>query len=206
MEKVLEYIYKSALFIFSVLFMVYHVREWFLRMKKRNFVPERVPEKPLEPAIDVVGKSTTTFLAPLIHYSIEPIISEKLEIEMKSEAETEPDIMPEDVEANLNTPFVPDDDELEQYPIEDTDLSQGLSYEQIGHAIDVVEGKKSGENEKIAAGETLCIMPEDFLNTICAQADNEAMVKRLIACYVDSVGKIKPIPAVVTEFDINRYV
>ena len=212
MEKILKYIYMSALFLFSLLFMAYYIREWYLRMTKRNIAPEpeRVPEKPLEPTIDVVGKSTVVFLAPLMPETIEPIMSEKLEVEMKSEAETEPDIQPEDIEVNLNAPFVLDDDELDQYRSDDMDLSdelsQGLTYQQISHAIDVVQGKKTDENDKIIAGETLSIMPEDFLNTVCAQADNEAMVKRLIACYVDSVGKIKPQPVEITDFDINKYV
>ena len=210
MTKTLEIIYMSILFIFSLLFIAYYVRELFLKMTKRNIAPERVPEKPSEPTIDVVGKSTTTFLAPLMPETIEPIMSEKLEVEMKSEAETEPDINSEDVEANLYTPFVPDDDELYQYPNDNMDLtgglSQGLTYQQISHVIDVVQGKKSDESDELIAGETLSIMPSDFLNMICTQVDNESIVKRLISNYVDSVDKIKPQPADITDFDIHKYV
>jgi len=48
-------------------------------------------------------------------------------------------------------------------------LSQGLTFEQISHAVDVVEGKKSGEKDEYFAGETLSVMPDDFLNMICMQ-------------------------------------
>jgi hypothetical protein len=96
------------------------------------------------------------------------------------------------------------------YPNENTDvsddLSQGLTFEQISQAIDVVQGKKTGEADEIAAGETLCIMPSDFVDTICRQAEHEAMVKRLIAGYVDFTVKIKPASALIANFDINKYV
>jgi hypothetical protein len=38
------------------------------------------------------------------------------------------------------------------------------------------------------------------------QADHEAMVKKLIAGYLDFPGKMKPVPAMVANFDINKYV
>ena len=38
------------------------------------------------------------------------------------------------------------------------------------------------------------------------QAEHEAMVKKLIAGYLDYVGKMKPIPVPVATFDINKYV
>jgi len=201
MEKAFAYFYMSALFIFSLLFMTNYIRDMFCSVKKKG----KIMKKPLKQAISVVGKSTTAFLAPLIPEVIKPIMSEELEVEMKSEAETEPDINSDEVETNLNAPFMPDD-EFEQYPADDTYLSQGLSFEQISHAVDVVQGKKSGEDEAIIAGETLTLMPDDFLNTICAQAENEAMVKRLIACYVDSMGKVKTKPVGIRDFDINKYI
>ena len=201
MEKAFAYFYMSALFIFSLLFMTNCIRDMFCSVKGKG----KIIKKPLKQAINVVGKSTTAFLAPLIPEVIKPIMSEELEVEMKSEAETEPDINSDEVETNLNAPFMPDD-EFEQYPADDTYLSQGLSFEQISHAVDVVQGKKSGEDEAIIAGETLTLMPDDFLNTICAQAENEAMVKRLIACYVDSMGKVKTKPVGIRDFDINKYI
>ena len=202
----------SVLFIFSLLFIIYHVREWIISMTKRKKSLEKEPEKPSEPkpAVDVVGKSTTVFLAPLPPAGMEPLMSEDLETEMRSEAETEPDIMPEEVDADFNSLYVPGEDELEQYANNDMDttgcLSQGLSYEQISHAIDVVQGKKTGKNDEAIAGETFSIMPTGFLDMICMQTDHEIMVKKLIDCYVDSVGKMKPVSESVKDFDINKYV
>jgi hypothetical protein len=137
-----------------------------------------------------------------------PFMSENLEQEPAME--TEPDIKPEEVEISLNVTYMPDDDELDTYRSNSMDLtdnlSQGLTYEQINHAIEVVEGKKSDESEEYLAGETFSVMSDDFLNVICMQANHEAMVKRLIAGYLDFPGKMKPVPAVVANFDINKYV
>jgi len=210
MAKFLGIFYMTLLFVFCIWYMIFSVCDWIDRMKKKRITvndAEKEPEKHFEPVIDVVGKSTTAFLAPLIPAKIKPVMSEDLE--MESDVQTEPDILPEEVEDNLNS-FVLDDDELEQYRNDDMDLSgefsQGLTYQQISQAIDVVQGKKSGESEEIAAGETFSFMPTDFLDMICAQVEHESIVKRLISCYVDSVGKVKPVPALVANFDINQYV
>jgi len=213
MEKILAPIYLSVLFFLAALYLLYQIRELIDRRTARKKTPAaKEPEKPLkqDSAIDIVGKSTTVFLAPLISASIEPTMSEELELEEKPAIETEPDILPEDVKVNLNVQYIPDEDELINYANYDMDLtgdlSQGLTYQQISDAIDVVHGNKKGENEEIIAGETLCLMPNDFLNMICMQTEYESVVKKLIACYVDSVGKIKPKPVVLTDFDINNYV
>jgi hypothetical protein len=166
-------------------------------------------ESPSEPAvIDVVGKSATVFLAPLIPASVEPFMNENLEREPA--VETELDIKSKEVEVNMNSSYIPDDGELDAYRSNSMDLtnnlSQGLTYEQISHAVEVVEGRKSGESDEYFAGETLCIMPDDFLNVICMQANHEAMVKRLITGYLDFPGKMKPVPLQVANFDINKYV
>ena len=211
MEKMMGIFYLTVVFLLVVVFLLFNI---FIAMDRYKSLKRKAPEpkKPSapEPVIDVVGKSTTVFLAPLPPAGIEPMMSEDLETEMKSEAETEPDIKPEEVEANLNASYVPGEDELEQYANDDMDLtgclSQGLSFEQISHAIDVVEGKKSGKNDEVIAGETFSVMPTDFLDMICMQTDHEIMVKKLIAGYLDSVGKMKPVPVPVKDFDINKYV
>ena len=213
MAKILGIIYLTIIFLLCILFMVFQISEWIDRMKARKgMATAREPEKPLEPqpAIDVVGKSTTVFFTPLIPAGIEPLMSEDLEMEMKSEAATEPDVMTDEVETNLNTPYIPDEDELEQYVNNDVDvtgeLSQGLTFEQISHAVEVIEGKKPGESDAYLAGETLCMMPTDFLDMICMQENYEAKVKKLIAGYLDFPGKMKPVPVLVASFDINKYV
>jgi hypothetical protein len=49
-------------------------------------------------------------------------------------------------------------------------------------------------------------MPDDFLNMICMQENYEAKVKTLIAGYLDFPDKMKPIQAMVANFDIKNYV
>ena len=208
MAKIIGTIYLSVLFLFTVWFIVFYTREWIDELKRKRMRRRiKVAEKLVEPVIDVVGKSTTAFLAPLIT-RIEPMMSMDLEREQQPTVETEPDISSSDVDISLNLPL--DEEELEMYPNENTDvsddLSQGLTFEQINHALDVVEGRKSGENEEYLAGETFAIMPTDFLSMICMQTDHETMVKKLIAGYLDYPGKIKPVPAPVANFDINIYV
>jgi len=213
MAKVLATIYLSVLFFFVILYLVYQIRDLMdKRIARKRMAAAREPEKFLEPlpAIDIVGKSTTVFLAPLIPAGNEPLMSEDLETVMQLEAETEPDVMPDEVETNLNAPYIPDEDELIQYANDDMDmtdeLSQGLTFEQISHAVEVIEGKKTGETDAYLAGETLTVMPTDFLDMICMQADHEAMVKKLIAGYLDYPDKMKPAPVSVANFDINQYV
>jgi hypothetical protein len=162
----------------------------------------RAPEKPAEPVYHIVGKSTTVFLAPLT-----PVMSEDLVPELQTALEPEPDILPNDVETHLNHSVMIADDEPDTYPDGDLEeLSQGLTFEQISHAVEVIEGKKSDEKDEYFAGETLSIMPDDFLNVICVQENYEAKVKKLIAGYLDFPGKMKPVPVVVANFDINKYV
>jgi hypothetical protein len=156
-------------------------------------------DKPIEPVYDVVGKSTTVFYAPL----------NLPEPEKASTMLTEPDTMSDEVEANLNTAYIPDDDELEQYRSDadiTDEISQGLTFQEISQAIDVVEGRVSGEAEELLAAETLSNMPDDFLNVICMQANQEAMVKKLISGYLDFNSKMKSVQLQVENFDINKYV
>jgi len=171
-----------------------------VRARKRMSAA-RLTEKPSKPVYDVVGKSTTVFLAPLM-----PVMSEDLEPESETALEPEPDILPGEVETHLNFSIAIADDEPDVYPDDPMELSQGLTFEQISHAVEVVEGKKSGENNEYFAGETLSVMPDDFLNMICMQENYEVKVKKLIVGYLDFPGKMKPVPAMVANFDINQYV
>ena len=213
MAKILGIIYMVVLFLFTIWYMVFQITDWIDRMRARkrmSFTKEPELEKHVEPipAIDVVGKSMTVFLAPLTHVSNEPFMSDDLEMEPAAEAV--PDILPEEVEANLNRPVVLEEDELDDYSGDHMDLegnlSRGLTYQQISDAIDVVEGRKSGENNEYLAGEVFSLMPSDFLGMICTQTDHETMVKKLIAGYVDFPAKMKPVSVSVANFDIKDYV
>jgi len=211
MEKILATIYLFILFFLAMVYLFYQTVELIDRRKARKQMKAaREQTKPCEPepVIDVVGKSTTAFLAPFILEKQKPLMSEDLKPEPA--AETEPDILPDDVEVKMNNPYVPDDEELEQYANDDVDasgeFSQGLTFQQISHAIDVVERKKTTEDDELIAGETLNLMPSDFINMICRQADFDFMVKKLIAGYEGSFTKMKQQSVVLVDFDINKYV
>ena len=208
MGKILATLYLFGVFFVAFMFISFYVSDIISKWKNRKSIVENQPEPISEPDYDVVGKSMTVFFAPLIPEK-KPLMSEDLERESAAETECEPNISPDEVEVKINNSYIPDDDELEQYANEDVDtsgeFSQGLTYQQISHAIDVVEGRKFGENEEYLAGETFSLMADDFLHLICTQTDNELMVKKLIAGYVDSVGKMKPKPDII-DFDITKYV
>ena len=210
MANILGTAYMSVLFLFTALYMAYYIRKWIIELKAwKRKQPVKIQEKPVETAIDIVGKSTSVFLAPLTPAGIEPMMSEDLEPEQQADVEFEPEISPDEVEISLNRSVIPDADELDDYSegsIERDDLSQGLTFEQIGHAIDVVEGRKAGEHDEHLAGETLSNMPSDFLDVLCKQADYEVMVNRLIDGYLDFPTKMKPAPVSLANFDINKYV
>ena len=207
MEKILATLYLCSVFFVGFVLISFYISDVISKWKNRNNIEENNPEPVSEPEYDVVGKSKTVFLSPLMPEKNEPLMSEDLE--RKPAAETEPDISPDEVEVTMCKPYVPDDDELAQYANDDvdttSDFSQGLTYQQISHAIDVVEGKKTGNDDDLVAGETFNLMPSDFLDTICMQPDYENMVKKLIAGYVDAIGK-KPKPATVSNFNISKYV
>ena len=113
-----------------------------------------------------------------------PVMNEDLEPEPETALEPEPEILPTEVDVHLNASISIADEEFDVYPDNTLgELSQGLTFEQISHAVDVVEGKKSGEKDEYFAGETLSVMPDDFLNMICMQENYEAKVKKLIAGY-----------------------
>jgi hypothetical protein len=203
MENFITGAYFNAVLIVTMV-IVFYAACWRIEKNARKKVS--TPAVP-EPVYDIVGKSHSVFLAPLV---VEPFMSDKLETEMKSDAVSEPEIQSNEVEANLGNSEAIDANELDDFSEHNVhtegDLSQGLTFEQISHAIDVIEGKKSGERDEYFAGMTFSFMPDDFINAVCMQADREAMVKKLIAGYVDFPDKMKPKPVVVTDFDINKYV
>ena len=210
MDKVLGVIYLSIVAIIVIVYLLYAVYEWICRIAYKKAL-KRIREASVSPddapVVDVVGKTTTVFLAPLKTENNAPFMSEDLEPE-RSEAniETEQDISPEYIEVKQNQLIIPNDDELDDFSDSNSttdELSKGLTFEQISHALEVVEGRKSGENDAQLAGETFSIMPDDFLNVICMQPTHEEKVKRLISCYVDAIGKP---PTTVADFDINKYV
>ena len=212
MENTLATVYIGIISVLAVAYLIFYFYIWIDNRTSKDAIDTDNRAKPSEPAIGVVGKSNSVFLAPLVDADVKPFMSEDLKPEQDAiaETETEPDVLPADVDANLNSPYVPDEDELDDLLAGDTGsanhLSQGLTFEQINHALDVVEGRKHGENNEYFAGETFSVMPSDFLTVICMQADYESAVKKLMAGYLDFPGKMKPVKASVESFDISKYV
>ena len=203
-EKILAIIYLGIIAILVIFYLAYVIDDWitrFVHKKALKRIREEMDKKS-DPTFDVVGKTTTKFLAPLTFEADEPFMSEELEPETEL-VDAEPEISPEDVEVNPKQTVMIDDDELEDYSADNSEpdgLSKGLTFEQISHAVEVVEGRKSNESDEYRAGETFMVMPTDFVDAICKQTEYETSVKRLISCYVDMAGKVKPVPANGCEF------
>jgi hypothetical protein len=210
MDKVLGITYLSIVAILVIVYLFVYINGLIFRIAYKRLLRQKKDEadKSVNPVevFDIVGKSTVTFLAPLILESNdEPFMSTDLEPEKaKSEVETEPEIPANDIETNIIGNDELDDFSDNEIPADE--LSRGLTFEQIGHALEVFEGRKSSENDEYLAGETFSMMPTDFLNVICMQVEHEMKVKRLIACYVDATVKIKPVSTMVSNFDINKFV
>jgi hypothetical protein len=214
MDKVLGIIYLSMVAILVTFYLVYTIHSWIGRIVYKKAL-KRIREADNPPpaeTVDIVGKTTTVFHAPLIVEIEKPFMRQDLEperSEFEIEVETETNISPGDIEIKQSHNVFPDDDELDDFSDGNTtidELSKGLTFEQISHALEVVEGRKSGGTDEYIAGETFSVMPTDFLNMICMQAEHEAVVKKLIAGYLDFPDKIKPVPKTVANFDINEYV
>jgi hypothetical protein len=91
-------------------------------------------------------------------------------------------------------------------------VSSGMTYDEISSALDVVQGKRTDEAAKSVAARILYeVQGSDLFNFLSAQAENEALVEKLIKENIDGAGlppqenRRKRKPA--TEyFDMDRYV
>ena len=159
MEKILATIYLIGVFFTAFVYVSSYVIKAISRWTKRNKATEKQPEPVSEHDVDIVGKSKSSLLVPLVFEKNEPE-------EPVSAPETEPDVSSEDIDVTMTKPYIPDDDELEQFRNDDVDIpevfSQGLTYQQISEALEVVDGRKTGEDEELVAGEILSMMPSDL--------------------------------------------
>ncbi|GHU57536.1 hypothetical protein FACS189411_11380 [Bacteroidia bacterium] len=162
---------------------------------------------------NVVGKSQTVYLEEPPKEktkAIEPVFSEDLE---KEEAEEEPEAAAGDVEDNLYEPPLSEEDRfipLDTGPDSEA-VSTGMTYEQISEALDVVRGKKAdGAAESDVARMLYEIQGSDLFNFLSAQAENEALVEKLIKENMDNAGvpltENKGKRRKIEEFDMGRYV
>jgi hypothetical protein len=162
---------------------------------------------------NIIGKSQTVYLeeppAPKI---VEPVFSEDLQ--RVPAYEEEPDITADDVDDNLGEEILTDE---ERFTPLDTDVdsevvSTGMTYEQISEALEVVQGKKTDDADKLAAARTLYeVQGSDLFNFLTVQAENEAIIEKLLKENLDNAadpadGNIKKQQRKIEEFDMGKYV
>jgi hypothetical protein len=157
--------------------------------------PPETPQTQPEPiAYSVVGKSQTVYLEEFSKEeakAVEPAFSEDLP--QISTYEEEPDITNDDVANNLNEDrfseedrFLPLDTDADN---EDFPSSTGMTYQQISEALDVMQGKPTDKSGQQATARILHeIEGSDLFNFLTAQAENEAVVERLIRENIDNNG------------------
>ena len=186
---------------------------WRFLTPKPQEEPEKVVSQPNPIPYSVVGKSQTTYLeAPPEEKPIEPVFSEDLE--RIPAYEEEPDISSDDVDDNLNEEMLAEEDYFTPFDIEpDSEFtSSGLTYDQIVQALEVVQGKATSDSSKTAAARILYeINGSDLFDFLTTQAENEAMIERLLKENLDDTGEILPESEKkkrkeMTDFDIEKYV
>jgi hypothetical protein len=167
----------------------------------------------MSPAYSVIGKSQTVYLEkPTERESVVPVFSEDLQ---KIPAyEEDADITENDVDNNPDEEilsreerFLPLNTELDGEAV-----SSGMTYEQISQALDVVRGKQPDDSGRLAVARILYeIQGSDVFDFLATQAENEAMIEKLIKENIDNGGILPPENArklrrEMEKFDMKKYV
>jgi hypothetical protein len=173
-------------------------------------IPETLP-------YNMIGKSQTVYLEELPKEkpkTVEPAFSEDLQ--QAPSYEEEPDITGDDVDDNLNKDGFTEEDRFLALDVdaadEDFHSSTGMTYEQISQALDVVQGKSTDDAGRQAAARILYeIEGSDLFNFLTAQAENEALVEKLIRENIDNSGvplsdSTRKLRRDRKEFDMDKYV
>jgi len=186
----------------------------------RNTVKNNLPVVELESEAvkhSIVGKSQTVYYEkPPERKPVAPFLSEDLKKEIPYDEE--PDATDEDVEnRSFQESFediLTEDDRFIQFDADPDDggNSSGMTYEQLNVAVNVVLGKKKGDEDCQTAARVLYeVSGSDVFNFLTAQAENEALIERLLKENIDDDGL--PVPKRVgkknqkTEtFEIEKYV
>jgi hypothetical protein len=146
--------------------------------------------------------------------AFEPLFSENLQ--PVPAYEEEPDITDAEVDDSLNKDSFPEEDRflsLDADP-DDRDFpsSTGMTYEQISQALDVVQGKQTDDAGRQATTRILYeVQGSDLFNFLTAQAENEALVEKLIRENIDNNSvslseNTKKQRWNMDEFDMDKYV
>jgi len=169
--------------------------------------------RPEDVAGSVVGKSQTVYLTePLKEKPVEPAFSEDLQ-RIPAYRE-EPDVTADEVDYNPDAEVLTEEERFTPLDIEPDSVasSTGMTYEQIYGALDVVQGKKTGDADKLSAARLLYdVQGSEVFSFLEAQAVNEAMIERLLKENLDDAGVILPETGrkkrcKIEEFDMEKYV
>jgi hypothetical protein len=193
------------------------VRDFWRFLMRGNPVKEKMPAPAQEllPYNNVVGKSQTVYLEESQRekgQTLEPVFSE--EMERQPSYEEEPDVADTDVEYRQDEEIPSEADRFISLDtaLDDGGSSTGMTYEQISEALDVVQGKRTDAAGRLAAAQTLYeVRGSDLFDFLAAQAQNEALVEKLIKENMDSDGGRIPQnrwkrKRETAEFDMDRYV
>jgi hypothetical protein len=211
----------------SAAYLLHRVFRFLSGKQVREFWRFLTPETPVKEIASVpvpetvtynmIGKSQTVYLEEPPKEkpkAVEPAFSEDLQ--QAPSYEEEPDIAGNDVDDNLNKEGFTEEDRFLSLDTDADDgdfpSSTGMTYEQISQALDVMQGRQTDEAGRQAAAHILYeVEGSDLFNFLTAQAENEALVEKLIKENIDNNN----IPLTETtkkkrrdrkEFDMDKYV
>jgi hypothetical protein len=190
------------------------VREFLRFLTPKTPVKEKAPVSVPETALyNMLGKSRTVYLEEQTK-AVEPAFSE--ELQRISAYEEEPDIGNDDVDNSLNKDGFAEEDRFLALEADADDgvfpSSTGMTYEQISQALDVMQGRQTDEAGRQAAARILYeVEGSDLFNFLTTQAENEALVEKLIKENIDNDDILlsentKKKRRDRKEFDMDKYV
>ena len=214
----------------STVYILYNVYRFLSGQRAANFWRFMMPEikaketpaapqaKPEQTAYSIVGKSQTVYLEEPPKEetkAVEPAFSEDLQ--KIPSYEEEPDTVADDVEYNPGSQSAEDilSEEERFIPFDsppEEGESTGMTFEQISEALDVVQGRLADNAGKAATARILYETEgSDLFNFLAAQAENEALIEKLLRENLDD-SRV-PLPEntrkhkrEMEEFDMGKYV
>ena len=181
-----------------------------IREKKETIVSQAKPE---QSPCSIVGKSQTVYLEePPPPKKVEPAFSEDLE--QIPSYEEEPDVTTDDVDVSFDEGVLSEEERFTPLDMEpDSEpVSTGMTFEQISEVLDVVQGKNTNDADELAAARILYeVQGGDLFNFLAAQAENEAIIERLLKENLDDAGEKLPEnrkkqQREIAAFDMEKYV
>jgi hypothetical protein len=195
-----------------------HIKKFWHFLATETPVKEKTPV-PVPEIVhyNIVGKSQTVYLEEPPKEQVkafEPLFSENLQ--PVPAYEEEPDITDAEVDDSLNKDRFSEEERFLSLDADSDDgdfpSSTGMTYEQISQALDVVQGKQTDDAGRQATARILYeVQGSDLFNFLTAQAENEALVEKLIRENIDPDGGMIPENGKkqrqdMEEFDMDKYV